>query len=292
MKGSTWHGILGSRMKQLFCLYPHTSCTGCSHRSACGYVDFFEPHLQSSEEQTPSSFQKGFVLRDMTDMRKQFQPGDLLTVGLVFVGRIQKYLPLLVADFSRPFRIGKVPFTIQLSEVRQLQFAKLSELVLFREGQLILAPTSTNTVGQLWKLAEGVHSNSVQLNFLTPTRMKTAGRLNKAPNFEQIVQALIRKLNAFAVHFGDGRDVIGAEHYQELMKNCRSLHVVENSLRWVDWKRYSRRSEETMTLGGFIGTLTVSGNLKPLLPLLLLGEYLHVGKQASFGLGQYRCQFV
>jgi len=47
-----------------------------------------------------------------------------------------------------------------------------------------------------------------------------------------------------------------------------------------------------MTFGGLVGEVTYEAphgeDLDPYLPLLLWGELVHVGKNATFGLGQYR----
>jgi len=42
-----------------------------------------------------------------------------------------------------------------------------------------------------------------------------------------------------------------------------------------------------MKLGGFVGNITFEGDLKEFLPFVKLGEYIHIGKQTSFGLGKY-----
>lgn len=42
-----------------------------------------------------------------------------------------------------------------------------------------------------------------------------------------------------------------------------------------------------MKMGGFIGSITFEGGLESFLPFLLVGEYIHVGKGTSFGLGKY-----
>jgi hypothetical protein len=42
-----------------------------------------------------------------------------------------------------------------------------------------------------------------------------------------------------------------------------------------------------MALGGAVGTWHLEGELAPFIPLLHLGQWLHVGKNATFGLGRY-----
>jgi CRISPR/Cas system endoribonuclease Cas6 (RAMP superfamily) len=40
-------------------------------------------------------------------------------------------------------------------------------------------------------------------------------------------------------------------------------------------------------MAGFVGNMTFSGDLAIFWPYLLLGEYVHVDKGSSFGLGKY-----
>jgi hypothetical protein len=42
-----------------------------------------------------------------------------------------------------------------------------------------------------------------------------------------------------------------------------------------------------MTLGGVVGPWRLEGDLGPLLPWLQLGQWLHLGKNATMGLGGY-----
>ena len=50
--------------------------------------------------------------------------------------------------------------------------------------------------------------------------------------------------------------------------------------------RYSNRQQQAMNLEGLMGTVTLHGELGDFAPLLQ-GEYIHVGKSATFGLGRY-----
>ena len=42
-----------------------------------------------------------------------------------------------------------------------------------------------------------------------------------------------------------------------------------------------------MSLCGVIGTVSYEGDISEFMSLLKLGEYVHVGKGTSFGLGKY-----
>ena len=43
-----------------------------------------------------------------------------------------------------------------------------------------------------------------------------------------------------------------------------------------------------MQLGGLVGSANYAGDLAAFLPFVALGVFLHVGKNATFGLGKYR----
>lgn len=64
--------------------------------------------------------------------------------------------------------------------------------------------------------------------------------------------------------------------------------VSEKNLHWRDWTRYSSRQQQKMALGGVVGNWKLSGDLTLFMPFLHLGQWLHVGKEATFGLGRYR----
>ena len=65
----------------------------------------------------------------------------------------------------------------------------------------------------------------------------------------------------------------------------------DKQLQWRDWTRYSSRQQQQMDLGGVIGRWKLTGDLAPFLHFLHLGQWLHVGKEAAFGLGGYRLEW-
>jgi len=61
----------------------------------------------------------------------------------------------------------------------------------------------------------------------------------------------------------------------------------EVRMRRHQWSRYSNRQRQEMDLTGLVGEVILRGDLAPFHEFLALGELLHLGKNATFGLGRY-----
>ena len=74
--------------------------------------------------------------------------------------------------------------------------------------------------------------------------------------------------------------------FKELLDLANNIKISNKNLTWDDWHRYSNRQQRKMDIGGFIGDMTLDGNVEPFYPLLKMSEVMHVGKGTSFGLGK------
>jgi hypothetical protein len=63
---------------------------------------------------------------------------------------------------------------------------------------------------------------------------------------------------------------------------------VETDLRAQGWQRYSNRQRRHMPVAGVTGSWRLAGDLERLWPFLYLGQWLHIGKKTTFGLGHYQ----
>lgn len=127
-------------------------------------------------------------------------------------------------------------------------------------------------------------SASLTLHFVTPTRLIYAEALTHTPAFHVLIRALLRRVsNLTYFHCGAELDV----DFRDLIAAAEQIETVSSEVRWYDWERYSARQDTRMKLGGFVGRVTYRGDLQAFLPLLRLGEIVHLGKGTSFGLGKY-----
>ena len=129
-----------------------------------------------------------------------------------------------------------------------------------------------------------------QIELLTPLRVKQDGRLQDQISFDLLIRAIIRRWQLLCKYYS-------AEDYKsietsEILSLAKNIPSGTLNLRWEEKERYSRRQGQRMIMGGMVGIMECEGNLEPFLPWLLLGQDLHIGKNASFGLGKYTVKFV
>jgi hypothetical protein len=131
---------------------------------------------------------------------------------------------------------------------------------------------------------------ALQLQLYTPLRLQHQGHaLPPARLTPRTLISAVARRTALALEFHAQQPHWGAQ-VPATIALADSLHD-QRQLHWFDWTRYSSRQQQTMALGGVLGTWQLHGpadTLAQLWPWLWLGQWLHIGKNATMGLGGYR----
>ena len=100
---------------------------------------------------------------------------------------------------------------------------------------------------------------------------------------QTLLTQLQRRLSLTAqIHLG----ITPEADYSALKTQAAQVESHKN-LRWYDWQRYSNRQQQHMHLAGVIGDWDL-GDLAPEhVRALHIGQWLHLGKNTTFGLGRY-----
>ena len=115
-------------------------------------------------------------------------------------------------------------------------------------------------------------------------RLRYEGKITDNLEFHVLIRNLLRRISSLMYfHCGESLDC----DFKVLIENATEVKIQSSELRWHDWERYSARQNQRMTLGGLVGKITYSGNFNEFMPFIKLGEYVHVGKGTTFGLGMY-----
>ncbi len=282
--GSTLRGAFGGALRAIACMTKLKTCEGCPLLRTCPYATVFESpapaagHALQKFTQVPHPY----VIEPPGWGEKAYAPGDMLAFHLVLAGRALDQLPLVLWAFVRAFRhgIGKGDGTARLTRVVHLGSA--ATLVL--DGpEATLAPHDSAVPP-----APTFAGDRLSLAIDTPLRLQKNGHPIDAADLtaRDLLMALVRRIALLHEFHGPGPLPLDFSALAQAATGIESL----KDLHWRDWTRYSSRQQQKMVLGGVVGRWTLAGDLTPFFPFLHLGQWLHVGKEATFGMGNYRLE--
>ncbi len=291
--GSTLRGGLGHALRFKVCLTGLPDCALCPLRVQCLYPYVFETDLalQSTAPPGRGDVPRPYILEPPDPTRTALEPGEQLSFGLTLVGSVVREMPYFVHAF-RGFGergVGRRGSRFRVIRVERLH-PRREPAVIWDGVHLTTSPegdraTTGEEIIRTWMLP-GVRR--VGIRFLTPARFKSSGRfVSSGPTFSVLIGRLLDRLEGISLYHHGAPLAID---FRAWRKRAEEIQLAQSDVRWHDWTRYSSRQLTEMQLGGLVGTVTYAGDLEPFLPFLGIGEWLHVGKGATFGLGHYRVE--
>lgn len=280
--GSTLRGAWGLALRAAACLTRAPACDGCALLYTCPYAAIFEtrpPRERPPSLQDFSQVPRPYVIEPPALGERRYTPGERLVFHIVLAGRALEQLRLIIEAHVRAFRrgVGKGDGT---AELRRVVYEGPCEQVVLEGAGGTIAPHAPTLppVPDLGTVAV--------LRFDSPLRLQSNGR--PAPVEEltarRLLMALVRRVALLAEFHGAGPLPLD---FAALARQAETI-ASDTALRWHDWARWSNRQRRSMALGGYLGDWRLEGDLAPFAPFLHLGQWLHVGKEATFGLGGYR----
>lgn len=307
-KGSALRGGFGHAFKRAVCVVRHGECERCLVRQQCPYQYVFEtpPPPDTEMLRKYPAAPHPFVIEPPLDGRRAYEAGEPLEFGLTLVGRGIDYLPYFIVAFEelgRTTGLGRARGKFRLADVRgETRDGG-------RDGWIPIYSGDRSILRDDFRIRTGAEANhdppnssvpqsanpstpqstnrqidQLTILFETPTRLKFENSLTSDLEFHILIRNLLRRLSVLSYfHCGERLEL----DFKGLIERAKHVTKVESALRWVDWERYSARQGTTMLMGGFVGAATFRGDLTEFLPLLRLGEWVHVGKGTVFGLGLF-----
>ena len=282
--GSTWRGLFGNALKQTACVTNHDHCQDCLLFSQCAYPYIFEtPAPEQSDRMRKYPSMPHPYLFKVPNQIRDIEPGGLFTIDMRLFGRANHYLPYILQSFVSAGRLGIT------SKKAHFEIVSLSQMLpdgsahhLWQQGDLRIGVAQSDLI-DIPEMPEAV----VQINLLTPLRL-LKDRYPLSPNdfrFHHLFRAVLRRI-PMLMYFHQSIDL--ELPYQALSELSRQIRIFDVELEWLEWKRYSNRQNTEMNMGGLGGHFCVDiEHIKPLWPLLWLGQYAHAGKATTMGNGEY-----
>lgn len=320
--GSLLRGQFGAALRQVACMTRQPTCAGCPLLQTCPYTRIFEappPPKGQHALQDFSQIPNPFIIEPPTPGARVLDADAALVFHMVLVGHARDQLALVVFALQRALAQGLTRQRVP-TDLRQVDWIDEQGMAhpiwTAEQPTLIQHPTtltwpalaspgtdrvadtdvSTNAsninmiaINPMDTGARGLNVTELTLNIQTPLRLQQQGKpLGVAQLTPRALVAALARRSALLMEFHAGQSGWGeaARHITHLSENLTDTR----DLHWFDWTRYSSHQQQEMTLGGVLGCWTLHGNadhLAALRPWLWLGQWLHVGKNATMGMGAY-----
>jgi hypothetical protein len=251
-------------------------CTDCSYHILFSQQLGADPSAVRCHQKPPLPFIFSFpVCGAVSKQAKNF------TCTLVLVGKAFNHTVEFISAFR--FLLAKGHKAGQFAEaaillVESLDFFGNPITIALGEG----APDTGNLVTLD---AQGVvdrccrSNDTVGVSFITPLKLAKTGKIMCSFDAGQFVRSLMRRVSALTYYYC-GYEM--RDNFREYAHAANRIELLEDNFFYAD---AGRRSS---ALSGVMGDGVLAGDLNDLMSFLALGEYLHLGKGASYGMGQYR----
>ncbi|NLH62292.1 MAG: CRISPR system precrRNA processing endoribonuclease RAMP protein Cas6 [Ignavibacteriales bacterium] len=287
-KGAMIRGAFGYAFKKVTCITRMKECEPCMLKDTCSYFKIFETEKPDNNIFYLRGVKKiphPFVLQPPPDSRRVYRQNEDMDVGVTLFGTGINYFPYFVYTFIKmgEFGLGKGRGHFELKDVFSVgQSGRKTRIYDSKSGKIKSGYKPLN----LEKLISGFPASpqKTTLEFHTPFRYQSENKVVWNPellDINRVLRNIEKRIFSLAVLYGDSQiKDPGKTEYPD-------IKIVENSLTYKDWERYSTRQKKRFSLGGFTGKLTLGGDLSSVMPMLILGSVVSIGKNTLFGLGAY-----
>jgi hypothetical protein len=131
------------------------------------------------------------------------------------------------------------------------------------------------------------YASQAVVALVTPADLKQKGRRLDRLDGPAFFRRLIRRIGTLVESYGNPAADSRGFDYHALSVLADQVVVTDQQVSVHVWERYSNRQEAKHPLSGLVGWALLTGIPEPLWPYLILGQWVHVGKGASFGQGRY-----
>lgn len=285
--GSALRGVFGRALMQLSGLQTFDVKQKTPLFMFSPYAEVFDP--QPSEANLGllanlPSLPPLYVIQAPTNGQRAYEEGEEFSFHLVLLGKALEHLPLIILAWRRALLRGIGKDNAGIAELLTVELANspTASQVIYSEDKPVVAKHS-----QQLELAKFDQPANMHLHFLTPLRIQQQGKIliSKQLTPEVFFRNLIRRLSVIWQMQLNEPINIDVINQLNLLANQPINH--QQRLSQGKWARYSTRQQQRMQMDGLKGHWLLEDLPASLQQLAWLGQFLHLGKGTSFGLGRY-----
>lgn len=301
--GAVWRGVFGAVLRDAVCVTRQPVCDGCALLRSCPYPFLFESRPPPGAAKftryprTPGPY----VLAPETIETKRL--GATMHLGLTLFGSANDQLPYIVYALERAGRTGiaKRRIKLELLDVEAENPATSRQSSPMHKGSAAAENAQAPGVGWStvsWPGRElepapafvpqaGELPGALRVRMLSPLRLRRENKPVRENdlNFPIFLSALLRRISMLTYFFSP---TPLETDFADLTRKAAQVEISGRDVRWRELTRYSSRQRAEIPMGGLTGEFRLEADgLALFWPYLWLGQWTHVGRGCTMGLGRY-----
>lgn len=272
------------------------TCAACPLHEMCPVSAIVAPLREDNT--SGQDIPRPYVIIPPIEGAKRYQAGEYFSFGMTLFGSIVQLLPYIILSLPQleaeglGHRLGEHQGKRGQFHVEQVEvYHPLTgqRQAIYETGKTrVNVSTISVQIEECLQWAETLTQDQITLEFITPLRLIDREHLVKQAHFSSLFQRLLERYLALEQHYGNAEIGISREEKITLLQQADKVQCSADQTQWQELKSYSNRQKRSTPIGGLMGRATFTGNLEGLLPFLVIGELIHVGKNAVKGNGWYR----
>jgi hypothetical protein len=292
--GSALRGAFFGALWRRFCTNQAApTCAACPLNAVCPVSALVAP--LRDEGPRGRDIPRLYAMYAPRSTRGAYGPGDDFSWGLTLFGRQRQLFPYVVMAVHEMAQAGlglrcaenghhRGRFSVEeIAAINPLTGA--TQTLQAAGARQVAMPDLPVTAADIAAVTEQLPVDRLTLRFHTPARLTDGGQLVHRPEPRPLVQRLLERLTALMREFGDGAP---DWDFRGLIDHAATIRIESDQTHWIDLSSYSSRQRRATPIGGFVGEVTYTGDLRPLLPLLVWGSVTQIGKDTVKGNGVYQ----
>jgi hypothetical protein len=300
-------------LSEYWCAMPDRCRNGCRKPNTCTFGRLCEPQVDPawpSKERhlMGQNAPPAYTLWDLGDRRRTLPVGAEWSFEMTLIGELAlRQLPAVVAAVQEGAErgMGKTRLRGRLRRVdalagvapadeatRMLAVEKplADDMVLTWDSYDLGAVMMGYRQAVEWAASLDGPARSLALRFHSPVDIKMRKQQVWQPDFTALARALVRRLRLLSLAHGGGE--WPHQEWGPLLDLAETVRLAHHETFVTRYARHTKRSGD-QKVEGFMGTAWYEADdLRPLLPALWLGQWLHIGKLYVLGNGRYSIEAV
>uniref|UniRef100_UPI0040565A2A CRISPR system precrRNA processing endoribonuclease RAMP protein Cas6 n=1 Tax=Candidatus Electrothrix sp. TaxID=2170559 RepID=UPI0040565A2A len=273
--------VFGLALHQQSCITPDADCADCMLGHQCDFA-FFIKGLRPPEARMMrkvGTVPLPHIFHSDQCGAASIAPGGLFTHGLVLAGAACKRLSAVIRAMEKSGQLG---FGSDRAKAELIQVSQVlpgsQRLLRDRQGEV--------QEGVMEPMPVPSAPAALRLQFVTPYLPSDTSFRPETLEISRLLMAVIRRVSLLQ-YFYMGFPL---EADFRAIKECAAQsEVIGIALRLHKTTCWSARQGRAVEFRGFLGTVDFTPAEPELFwPFLYLGQWLHIGKQASKGFGRYQ----